>query len=233
MEKLSNQNIHFISEQDGDIERKFKVAISDMLFKMRKEIRAYLVRVSYDNKLNEFNVVICYKLRDEFNEEILTNTFSIFKGMFGAHEHLDVLFLNHTQEKELREVCCPFFTSPLFQVQQADFYLSLDSRVITNSIACFKRKKLVGVNSEGYLLCDIKPEIMGQPYGLGAENIKQLMFACRHKGATLFPVSEWPMNVHVAISLVDSIEQVDYIDEAKIKLMWWGILSKTKPAIPL
>jgi hypothetical protein len=37
---------------------------------------------------------------------------SIFASIFGAHEHLDILFLSDTQEAALDRVCSPFFSAP-------------------------------------------------------------------------------------------------------------------------
>jgi hypothetical protein len=227
-----SKKIYFVSEQDGDIEREFKDNIVNMLRRLKKTTRVYLVQIRYDESVSALNVAICYKFDDvNFNEEILNETASIFKS-FGSCEHLDIIFLDLVQEKMLRKVCCPFFTSLMFQVQQPDFYLtSKEGYVSEKPIACFKRKKLIGINSSWYLLCDIKPEITGQKYGLGSKKINQVIFVCRHSDSTLFPVAKWPVSVYVIRPLIDKIDNINYICKSDIELMYWGSLYENKKDI--
>jgi hypothetical protein len=224
------KKIRCISEQDGDIERKFKSAVVGTLQRLQIEVRAYLVRVCYDEDVDAFNVAVCYKIgKEKMSEMLLVETANIFKKMFGSKEHIDILFLDHVQEEVLREICCPFYTSPMFQVQRPDFYLiSKEGYTVRGPVACFKRKKIMGINPGGYLLCDIQPGIVGQQYGLGSKDITQVLFVCRQAGFTLFPISEWPTSVYVVRALIDKIETVNYINESDIELMWWGSLYKNK-----
>lgn len=234
MKPFLDKEILFIAEQDGEVEREFKNSIVSMLLRLKKVTRVYLTQVRYDAVVKAFNVAICYKLdRNDFDEAILKETTNIFKRKFGSHEHVDIIFLNSSQELKLREVCCPFFTSPLFQAQQPDFYLaSTEDSALNLPIECFKRKKIAGVNPGGYLLCDVKPAIIGQRYGLGEKNIDQLIFVCRHSNSTLFPISEWPISVYVTRSLIQGIEQVNYVKESDVELMYWGCLYRNKNDVP-
>lgn len=233
MKEIFNKNIRFISEQDGDVERQFKAVIIDMLQRSKKMVRAYLARVHYGEDDNGFNVAICYKVSTEFDQKLLNETVAIFKGIFSVHEHVDILFLNHVQEETLREICCPFFTTPMFQVQQPDFYLDPEEGcVLSFPVACFKRKKLIGINHNECLLCDIKPAITGQQYGLGVKDIYQLLFMCRHVGVTLSPIFKWPVFVYVARPLIDEIENISYVGKTDINIMWLGALYRNKKDIP-
>ena len=229
MKSLVKEEKIFISEQDGDIERKFKDYIASMLLELKKEVRAYLVQIRYGDEY-AVHVAICYKFSDDKVDErlVLNKTENIFRNMFGINEHLDILFLGHNQEQDLRKVCCPFFTSPFYQVQNPDFYLIEDDGYKHElKISCFKRKKMLGVNSTGYLLCDISPGIIGQKYGLGDKDICQVLFVVRHVGVSLFPISTWPTYVYVVRPLIDNIEDVKYIRASDIELMFWGILYPT------
>lgn len=234
MQTIHQQRVYFITEQDGEVERKFKTAIINMIMRLNKEVRAYLARVSYTGYINPLDVnkcdvAICYKCSsNEVDKELLNETAAIFKSIFSANLHIDIMFLNHLQETELREVCCPFYTAPLFQVQKPDFYLTRSESGPRPPIECFKRKKLVGVNSTGYLLCDIKPPIIGQGYGLGAKDINQLIFIARFNTFTLFPITKWPAFITYCRPAVDGIENINYIKESDIYPMQWGELYKHK-----
>lgn len=78
------------------------------------------------------------------------------------------------------------------------------------------------------MLCDIDPVLIGQPFGLGAKNINQIIIVNRHQGVTLFPVSEWPAFVYVRRPLIEGIELKDTIEEVDIKLIAWAELYKNK-----
>jgi len=232
MENIKNKELYFISEQDGKVEREFKLALADNLSKLKKKIRAYLVRVAYGKNSEEFNIAICFKIEEDNNELLLGETMKTFKKMFGLNEHLDIIFLDHSQEKILRSLCCPFFVSQQYGFPIPDFYLfSTEGYGFDSPIACFKLKKLYGKNPDGYLLCQISPEIPGQKYGLGEKNIAQVVLAIRHANSTLFPIKAWPTYVHIARVLVDEIEAINFIDESCIESIGWGEIYKSKEDI--
>lgn len=228
METMEKHTIYFLFEQDGEVERDFKVALLPILTKYKKPIRAYLARVKYSENDDILNVALCFRTEGGLDEYILTNAVQLFKSMFGNREHLDVIFINQNQEKSLRIVCCPFFTSQDYQVISPDFFLSSsESYKLRNPIACFKRKRLFGKHPDGYLLCDIKPSLVGQHYGMGGNNIKQIILTSRHQGHTIFPITEWPVYVHVSIPLTD-LNIKENIEKIDIKSIAWAELYKNK-----
>lgn len=225
------QDISFISEQEGETENEFKARIKSMLIKHNQPIRAYLTKVSYTKSGSDASIAICYKTNGDIKDEfVLLNTINIFKSMFGKHEHLDILFLNQTQENILRKIACPFYTAKNFQVSIPDFYLiSSEGYQLNHPIACFKNQKLFGSHPDGYMLCDIQPDLISQNYGINSENICQVILANRHEGYSLFPISSWPAYAHVAIPLIQNIEEMDNINDSLIKLIAWGELYSEKP----
>lgn len=220
--------IVFVREQDGITEREFENLLIPVLDKYSKPVRAYLMQTIYENAPHEFNVALCFMTEEREDTYLLNESIKIFKSMFGSKEHLDVIFLNQEQEETIRKISCPFYISKNYQVKVPDFYLiSNEGYGLDHPIECFKRKHLLGKNPDGYLLCDIQPALIGQPYGLGANNINQLVLVSRHQGYSLFPIKEWPTYVHVALPLLD-LDINDYIDESKVKLIAWGELRKMK-----
>ena len=221
--------VNFVVEQNGVSEREFKNALIPILSNHDEPVRAYLVQTTYDENNIEFNVALCFMVEDKEDVSLLSNSMKIFKSMFGAKEHLDIIFLNREQEKAIRKISCPFYTSKNYQIKIPDFYLtSSEGYGLNHPIACFKRKHLLGKHPDGYLLCDIQPALIGQSYGLDSKNIEQLVLANRHQGYSLFPIYEWPAYVHIALPLLD-MDTRDHIGETDIKLIAWGELYLKKP----
>jgi len=55
------------------------------------------------------------------------------------------------------------------------------------------------------MLIEIEPALIGQSFGLGATDIRELIISTRHAGQTLYPISEWPSFVYVARILNDAV----------------------------
>lgn len=219
-------NIHFVREQDGEVEREFKSSLVTLFEKAHKPVRAYLVQVVYEDG-SEFNVALCLMVDGGGDSYLLREITRIFKSRFSTEEHLDIIFLSPDQELKVRKISCPFYIAENYQITIPDFYLiSSEGYGLTPPLACFKRKRLVGKHPDGYLLCDVRPALIGQYYGLGSESVTQLILASRHQDYSLFPISEWPSYVHVALILSKNID--DYIEEADVKLIAWGELYPNK-----
>jgi hypothetical protein len=231
-EKMNvKKNIYFICEQEGEVEREFKNSLLTILKENSQRVRAYLAQVKYAENDHEFNVALCLMTDGSDEAFLLHHAINIFKSMFGKQEHLDVIFLNKNEEHALRKIACPFFTSQDYQVNIPDFYLiSTEGYGLNHPVACFKRRRLYGKHPDGYLFCDIYPALIGQSYGKGAEDIKQLIFTRRYQDSSLFPISEWPLSVHVAISLTASLEFSPHLHESDISLIAWGELYESKAA---
>jgi hypothetical protein len=135
--------------------------------------------------------------------------------------------LSNEQESAIRKICCTFYITSIYQYTEPDFYLiSSESHNFNPPIACFKRKKLYGDHPDGYMLCDINPEIIGQKYGLGGVDIKQIILASRHQDYSIFTINEWPLYVHIAIPTA-SFKENDYISKSNLKLIAWGEIYKS------
>jgi hypothetical protein len=96
----------FLREQDGNPERLLKRRLLES-FKQRAGVQhAYLAQISSGD---QSGVALCLKTDHGPDPNLVREIGAIFAAIFGGHEHLDILFLNETQESALRRVCAPFY----------------------------------------------------------------------------------------------------------------------------
>ena len=226
---MVKKEIVFICEQDGIPERELKKGLNQVFLNSGKHIRAYLVKIERAYEQSS-SVALCVKTDNNYDEEILKKCGDVFKSIFSKDQCLDILFITQAQEQEIRKLCCPFYTSPNFQISIPDFFLfSSEGYNLDDTFRnCFKRKRLYGNRPDGYMLCDIDPVILGQSYGLGSQDINQIIIANRYEGTSLFPISEWPSYVYVTRPLIDGIEFKDTIEESDVELIAWAEIYKEK-----
>jgi hypothetical protein len=156
------------------------------------------------------------------DDKLANDIASKFRRMFGPHEHLDILFLSHSQETELRKVCCPFFIRN-YRFSRPDFYLTSSEGYNLEQIrACYKRQRLLGDHPDGYMICEIAPPILGQPFGLGTQDIHEIIIASRHGGHSIFSIKEWPAYVHVARLTSHVVNDKFVITEGDIESIGWA-----------
>jgi SseB protein C-terminal domain len=105
---MAVHGLHFVGEQSGAPEQELKDVLCSYFCTIRTVQRAYLARVSYDNDLS-VNVALCICSSRGDHERIVGDIGKHFAELFGAHEHLDIIFVNPEQEKQLASICSPFF----------------------------------------------------------------------------------------------------------------------------
>jgi hypothetical protein len=71
--------------------------------------RAYLALVRY---ADETGVALCLCCADGPNQKLAEVVGEVFGSIFGAHEHLDIVFVGEDQDLALRRVCRPFYSAP-------------------------------------------------------------------------------------------------------------------------
>jgi hypothetical protein len=107
-EEIVVPSVIFLAEQDGNTERELKAQWLE-LFKRNINLHsAFLVRVRYSNS-QDISVALCLSAAQE-DPELLRNVGSVFYKMFGAHEHLDMMFLTPEQQLQIVRVAKPFYT---------------------------------------------------------------------------------------------------------------------------
>jgi hypothetical protein len=229
LDSFTSDKIHFISEQIGVPENEFKESIVALFQSLNKHLRAYLAQVE-NSEEKDFSVSLCIASEDGEDENLAKAIALIFRRMFGPHEHLDILFLTESQEKQLRKVCCPFFSSKRFD--QPDFYLiSSEGYGFDKVRACYKERRLMNGHPDGYMLCEIDLPIVGQAYGLGHQDIQKVIVASRYIGYTLFPIKEWPAYVHVARLIYEIPDNKFVITENDIESIGWAELYESSMSI--
>jgi hypothetical protein len=220
IDSFSKSTTHFIAEQFGAPENEFKESIICLLQSQSRPLRTYLAQVEYGEE-KDSKVALCVASNGGEDEGLAYDIASIFRHMFGSHEHLDIVFLTEIQEVMLRKVCCPFFSSK--RISSPDFFLtSSEGYGLEEVRACYKLKRLVNSHSDGYILCDIEPPIVGQSYGLGGQDINQVIVAHRHAEYTLFAINKWPAYVHVARLTCNIPNDKFTIAESDIETIGWA-----------
>ena len=71
------------------------------------------------------------------------------------------------------------------------------------------------------------PPIIGQRYGLGGNDVTQLILATRHEGITLFPVTEWPAHVYVYRILDETLLKQKVFEDHQVETIAWGIIYRS------
>ena len=72
--------------------------------------------------------------------------------------------------------------------------------------------------------------MIGQKYGLGGRDIEKVVVAAHHQGVSLFPITEWPVFVHVARVLINDPENRDELSSNEIEEIAWAELYPTEEA---
>ncbi len=104
-ETRTEKKVRFLCEQDGTPERKLKELLAPELISSGVE-RAYLARVEY-GRSTEYEVALCLRARED--PSLVARIAEQFATLFGRHAHMDILFLDDSQEAEVTAVCTPFF----------------------------------------------------------------------------------------------------------------------------
>jgi hypothetical protein len=110
----------------------------------------------------------------------------------------------------------------------ADFFLaSTEGYGLEEPRSCRRIRRIRSDSRDDLLLIRVDPPIIGQPYGLGSQDIDTLLVASRHQGYTLFPIDQWPAYVHVARLLVEAPETREYVRDDEFALIAWAELYPT------
>jgi hypothetical protein len=112
-------------------------------------------------------------------------------------------------------------------ISKPDFYLSSSENYDLNKIRnCYVVKRLAGDHRDDFLLVQVDPiiELNGSEYKIPFNKIEKVILATRHKGYTLFPITEWPAYVFVMAALVDRPEELSFIHDNQMKMIAWAEL---------
>lgn len=108
-ESTQVSHLQFLGEQDGVTERELKERLVECFLHSMNVQAAYLARVAYGG--SAVNVALCLRAESGPDRDVAENAGRIFASMFGRHEHMDIVFVDQSQESQLAKVCTPFFDS--------------------------------------------------------------------------------------------------------------------------
>jgi len=113
--------------------------------------------------------------------------------------------------------------------QHYDFYLGSrehrDEWAIPRS--CSIKGRLAGPYGEEYLLLEVTPPVVGQGYGLGGEDIYQLIISPHHEGDSMSAVTKHPIPVYVYRILDRSMLGTRKFRKKDVELVAWAELYPT------
>jgi hypothetical protein len=113
-------------------------------------------------------------------------------------------------------------------VDAPDFYLaSSEGYGLETPRRCYRLRRILGRSGDDYLLVKVDPPIIGQRYGLGGIDIDRVVLATRHEGESLFPISSWPVFVHVARLLLEPREG-DTMTRDDLEEIGWAEIYRTE-----
>lgn len=115
-------------------------------------------------------------------------------------------------------------------MQLPDFFMSTagEYEPLAAPRACSQIARLRDDVRDDHMLIEIDPTLDGQRFGLGGTEIRHLIVSARHRGQTLFPISEWPAFVYVARILDDSVFKGLAFTREQVELIAWGALFHTR-----
>ena len=110
-----------------------------------------------------------------------------------------------------------------------DFFLSAagENEGLATPRACWEKARLKDPVRDDHMLVEIEPPVIGQNYGLGGEDISNLILSARHEGFSLFPVKEWPCHVYIARILDDTITKTLTLTRGQVEIIAWGMIFRT------
>ncbi len=107
----------------------------------------------------------------------------------------------------------------------ADFVLSCSAEH-TGDLAedrkCWFVRKLKGQGRDDCMLVEIHPPIIGQPFGLGGDDIFFVVLSPRWKKYSLSPLDRWPCPVYVYRILDKQVLEAHALEGNQVEVMAWG-----------
>lgn len=90
------------------------------------------------------------------------------------------------------------------------------------------RGKINDTEGRSYLWVQVDPPVIGQPYGLGQEDISDLLLRTHFEGDSLFPISKFPTPVFIYRSVDNSMSTEKTLSAETLELAAWGEIYETR-----
>ena len=112
-------------------------------------------------------------------------------------------------------------------VNEPDFYLaSSDSYNLYEPRRVWCIRRMATSECDDLLLVRIDPPIIAE--GAARRMIDLVLLAARHEGASLFPITQWPVCVYVLQPLIDDIETRAEIAREEFQIIAWAEVYETE-----
>ena len=108
---------------------------------------------------------------------------------------------------------------PVFFLTTAGEY-----KLLSKPRACRFIRRLRDVNRDDYMLVKIDPPLIGQSFGLGGDDVAELLLSTRHQGFSLFPAHQGPMEVYVARVVDPAVLTGESFTRDQVQLIAWGTI---------
>ncbi len=95
-------------------------------------------------------------------------------------------------------------------------------KLLSKPRACSFVRRLRDVNRDDYMLVKIDPPLIGQSFGLGGNDVTELLLSTRHQGFSLFPTYRGPMEVYVARVVDPAVLSAESFTRDQVQLIAWG-----------
>ena len=105
-ELIRVRQLEFICEQDGPLEKILKTKLSDFFARDRSVRCADLAQIKFGEQTS---VALCLNTIFGPDRGLAEKIGNIFKTVFNAKCHMDIIFLNVAQELQIKNVCNAFF----------------------------------------------------------------------------------------------------------------------------
>lgn len=110
-----------------------------------------------------------------------------------------------------------------------DFYLALtESSLFAEPRRCWRVKRLKTATRRDLLLIKVDPPLRARELSLDmANDLDLFVVATRFRASSLFPITSWPVYVHVARVLVENVADRDTLKKGQYESIAWAELYRT------
>ncbi len=103
------RRIVFVTEQDGEPQRRLKARLVERFHSSAGLLEAFLVWARYDDA-SDLNMAPCLKIDKGIPDfELIKADGAEFANIFNSREHIDTLFLTPAQYQQIVTVARPFY----------------------------------------------------------------------------------------------------------------------------
>lgn len=202
--RIDANDIEFLCEQDGPVERRLKDALSDIFVSDRAVRRAYLVRI-VDRRIGQEGAALCLSIkRRPLDPQLSERISDTFACLFGVDAFMDITELSRQTEHTVSRVAIPFYRRQgtigrMFNRPRR--YLVFDEGLyFEHPFLCTPlQRATVGSRRDG-LLVRLSPFLHYADSDECERCTEYVILHARYKGRSVVRNHEWPLVVNVTVA---------------------------------